>query len=275
MSKRFYSFGSTEPAKKKNSSGFVPWNQQDFIPQEVKNGDIKAGLLYLMNLSSTNLVPKVAFKHQLYSVVENRTTVDRGINALLEKGEIKLFKTSLGTEQLVIMFTKDYISHVKIVCSVKDAGTSTKVVSGVGAHTSDNDQVIGNIASRFVDTVLPNLKDISINEDLLVKQYGFKDEEVTEMIKCGILTVKNAGTWWLSIPNIGAFMKLLRKGRQAVMQTIKRTKYREMARATLLTKKTIPSLKLNIEYHLHDLIGADLVKPIKSTTGILLRLDET
>ena len=270
MSKRFYSFNSTEPSKKKSANVFLPWSKEDNIPISVKNGDIKAGISYLLNLNMKHCLPvlKVVFKHQLYSVADNRTVVDRGINALLETGDIKLFKTSLGNEQLCLMFTQDYTDHVKSIYTIA-AKHSTKS-SGSQSLSSQN---TSKIVLRFIDMVLPRLKDISINESVLVTQHGFKDSEVTELIKAGILTVKNAGTWWLSIPNVGVFMKLLRKGRQTVIQTIKRTKYKEINRDAL-TKKALPSLKLNIEYQVHDLVGADLVKCIHSTTGVLLRLSD-
>ena len=267
MSKRFSSFTSTNPSKKRNSSTFVPWNQIDVVPAKMKNGDITAGILYLLNLTevgnqaSPNF--KIVFKHQLYSLVENRTIVDRGVNALLEKGDIKLFKTSLGNEQLSIMFTKDYAEYVKKAYSTQDTSRSS---------ASDTSELAKKMVFRFIDNVLPTLKDISVNEECLLKHHGFKDNEITELIRAGILTVKNAGTWWLSIPNVGFFMKLLRKGRQTIIQTINRTKYKEISRDTLLTKKSLPSMRLNIEYQIHDLIGADLVKCIHSTTGVLLRL---
>ena len=259
MSKRFYSFKSSlqEPLRKKSSNGFVPWKQNNLIPDEVKKGNIKEALTYVINLNATSVNHnlKIALKHQLYSVVENRTNVDRGVNALLEKGDIKLFKTSLGDEQLCIMFTKDYYDHVKMLC-LDDSQVKKK----------------NKVIQQFLDFVLPDFKDISINENVLLKKHGFQDTDVTKLIEQGILTVKNAGTWWLSIPNLGQFLKVLRKGRQAMIQTIKRTKYKEINRENLLLKKSLPSVKFALEYQLHDLIGADLVKCIKSTTGILLRL---
>jgi len=268
MSKRFFSFKSTEPLKKKSGNEFLPWTQEHNVPSAIKDGDINAGISYLLNLNKTHYLAKleIVLKHQLYSVVENRTVVDRGLNTLLEKGEIKLFKTSLGNEQLCLMFTKDYAMHVKSICAVTEEHAKK-------SNQSKSSEITQRIVFRFIDIVLPNLKDISINEDVLCKQHGFKDNEITELIKAGILTVKNAGTWWLAIPNVGAFMKLLRKGRQTVMQTIKRTKYKEINR-NALTKKALPSLKLNVEYQIHDLIGADLVKCVNSTTGILLRLND-
>lgn len=259
MSKRFLSFkpNFTEPPKKKASNGFVPWKQNNLIPDYVKNGNILEALAYLLGLNATSVNHnlKIVMKHQLYSVVKNRTVVDRGVNDLLEKGDIKLFKTSLGNEQVCLMFTTDYCSYVESLY--------------LDNNKDDNRK---KIIQQFVHFVLPDFKDISINDKVLIEQHGFKDEEVTKLIEAGVLTVKNAGSWWLSIPNIGQFLKVLRKGRQAIVQTIKRSKYKEMRQDTLLLKKTLPSVKFSLEYQLHDVIGADLVTCIDSTTGVLLRL---
>ena len=264
MSKRFYSFNSIEPAKKRSSPyAFLPWKEPDMICDQTKNGNIKSGILHLLSLnvgvSSVNVMLKIVLKHQLYSLMDDRTIVDRGINDMLQKGEIKVFKTSLGNEQPCIMLTSDYVDHVR--------STYDKI--------SDKSATVDSVVNKFLDIVVPTLKDISINEDVLIAHHGFKDKDVTELIKAGILTVKNAGSWWLAVPNVGTFLKTLRKGRQIILQTLKRAKYKEMNKDTLTSKKTLPSLKFNIEYQLHDLIGADLVNSIQSTTGTILRLADS
>jgi len=48
------------------------------------------------------------------------------------------------------------------------------------------------------------------------------------------LTVKDLGTWWLSIPNAGTFMKCLLRGRKAVLTMIRKCKYREILRQVIL-----------------------------------------
>lgn len=47
-------------------------------------------------------------------------------------------------------------------------------------------------------------------------------------MKASVLIVRDAGTWWLSIPNAGIFMKNLIRGRKAAITIIKKTKYREI-----------------------------------------------
>jgi serine/threonine-protein kinase 19 len=56
-----------------------------------------------------------------------------------------------------------------------------------------------------------------------------------------------------------------------VLQMIKRKKYKEMLQTELEGRRMTVS-KLGMMYHIHDIIGADLVECIPTTSGPLLRL---
>ena len=47
-------------------------------------------------------------------------------------------------------------------------------------------------------------------------------------MKAGLLTVRDAGTWWLALPSAGVFLKTLSIGRKATLTIMRRTKYKEM-----------------------------------------------
>ena len=48
------------------------------------------------------------------------------------------------------------------------------------------------------------------------------------LVKAGVLTVRDAGTWWLALPSAGVFMKHFSRGRKAVITMIKKSKYKEI-----------------------------------------------
>ena len=79
----------------------------------------------------------------------------------------------------------------------------------------------------------------------------------------GILLVRDVGkkssSWWFAIPGVSPFIKSLMKGRDMVQQMLKKSKYKELLRSELLCRKLTVS-KLPMEFHVHDIIGADIVE---------------
>ena len=66
-------------------------------------------------------------------------------------------------------------------------------------------------------------------------------------------------SWWFAIPGVSPFIKSLTKGRSMVQQMLKKSKYKELLRSELMGRKMTVS-KLSMEFHLHDVIGADIVE---------------
>ena len=81
----------------------------------------------------------------------------------------------------------------------------------------------------------------------------------SELIQQGVLTGRDVGCYWLSIPYVGEFVKALAYGRRTTLQHIKRTKYKEILQFELKQRKLPPKARLGILYHIYDIIGSDLV----------------
>lgn len=107
------------------------------------------------------------------------------------------------------------------------------------------------------------------------------------LVNAGVLTVRDAGSWWLAVPGAGRFIKCFVKGmvpqghplgvfrssslthlpfpgpsppgRQAVLSMVRKAKYRELALSELLGRRAPSAVRLGLAYHVHDLIGAQLV----------------
>ena len=79
-------------------------------------------------------------------------------------------------------------------------------------------------------------------------------------MRLGVLLPRDVGkknkSWWLAIPSVSPFVKSLVKGRSAVQQIVKRSKFNELLWSELETRKLGVS-KLPVEYHIHDLVGSD------------------
>ncbi|XP_058410705.1 serine/threonine-protein kinase 19 isoform X3 [Diceros bicornis minor] len=128
---------------------------------------------------------------------------------------------------------------------------------------------------KFLASVLPACGDLSFQQDQMTQTFGFRDPEITQLVNAGVLTVRDAGSWWLAVPGAGRFIKYFVKGRQAVLGMVRKAKYRELLLSELLGRRAPAAVRLGLAYHVHDLIGAQLVDCVSTTSGTLLRLPET
>ncbi|XP_036409231.1 serine/threonine-protein kinase 19-like [Megalops cyprinoides] len=229
----------------------------EFSTNQVGPLDVKATLQYLTTLFPRKLfndsLPPIVLKHQLYSIHDDKTQVDRQLNDLRERRELLMFQLGFDSEVFGLIFTSDY---------------KAKVLAGeVGRET------LGTV-EKFIRTVLSTCSDLSFNKDKMLKEFLFTDTEITQLVKSGVLTVRDAGSWWLSIPNSGKFTKYFIRGRKAVLGMIKKSKYGEVLKSELESRRT-SHVKFHMMYHIHDIIGAELVECIPTTSGTLLRLMDT
>ncbi|KAL9956715.1 hypothetical protein ACROYT_G038236 [Oculina patagonica] len=218
--------------------------------------DTKAAILFLKSTVPLNKfegkIPAIVLKHQIYCVVKDKTLVDRELNKLWEENVIRLFKLTSGSDEFGVLLTDDYISHIK-----------SRVTDSSILLTID----------KFVRDVLPNHIDVSISKKVAAGKYKLSEEEITHLVNTGVLTTRDIGSWWLSIPGAGVFMKNFTNGRTALIRMLRQRKYREILEKDLLTRKFASHSKLGIAYHVYDIIGAELVKSVETTSGRLLRLD--
>ncbi|KAJ0001409.1 hypothetical protein NQD34_006429 [Periophthalmus magnuspinnatus] len=216
--------------------------------------DIKATLEYLMTLFPrkvfNDVLPQIVLKHQLYSLVSDKTMVDKGVNKLREQGDLLMFQLGFDSEAFGLVFASDYKAKV--------------LAAQDGCDTQETVQ-------KFLDKVLTSCTDLSFSKDQMLHNFLFSDAEITQLVKSGVLTVRDAGSWWLSIPNSGKFTKYFIQGRKAVLNMIKKSKYNEVLKVDLEDRKTPSQVKFHMKYHIHDIVGAELVESIPTTSGTLLR----
>ncbi|XP_032196710.1 serine/threonine-protein kinase 19 isoform X3 [Mustela erminea] len=153
-----------------------------------------------------------------------------------------------------IIFTEDYRTRVLKACDGRPYAGAVQ---------------------KFLALVLPACGDLSFQQDQMTQTFGFRDPEITQLVNAGVLTVRDAGSWWLAVPGAGRFIKYFVKGRQAVLGMVRKAKYRELLLSELLGRRAPATVRLGLTYHVHDLIGAQLVDCVSTTSGTLLRLPET
>uniref|UniRef100_A0A3Q4G1V6 Serine/threonine kinase 19 n=1 Tax=Neolamprologus brichardi TaxID=32507 RepID=A0A3Q4G1V6_NEOBR len=214
--------------------------------------DIKSSLEYLMTLFPRKLfndaLPQILLKHQLYSIHSDKTLVDKEVVRWILN--LLMFQLGFDAEAFGLVFTSDY---------------KAKVLAGEEGKTTRA------TVERFLEKVVSACTDLSFTKDKMLKEFLFTDSEITQLVKSGVLTVRDAGSWWLSIPNSGKFTKYFIKGRKAVLSMVKKSKYGEVLKAEIEERRTNSQVKFHMKYHIHDIVGAELVESIPSTSGTLLR----
>ncbi|XP_074839323.1 winged helix repair factor 1-like isoform X2 [Carettochelys insculpta] len=216
---------------------------------------VEAALRYLVSLFPRQLfedaLPPLVLKHQLYSLVRDRTAVDRHLSRLKDEGLIRLFQLGFEADVFGVAFTQDYTDKVlQAVAGKEHAGT----------------------VRRFLETALASCAEISYDKGRMLSDFGFQDSDITQLVSAGVLTVRDAGSWWLAVPGAGRFVKCFLQGRKAVLAMIQKAKYKEVLLSDLQSRRPPRAVKLGLCYHIHDLIGAQLVDCVPSTSGTLLRL---
>ncbi|KAF8778213.1 serine/threonine-protein kinase 19-like [Argiope bruennichi] len=214
--------------------------------------DTKSALAHIASIfpteKFTNRLPAIVMRHQIYAFIKCRTDVDKELNELRKKGEVRLFKLGEKDDQIGVVYSKDYKDYVDRVCR-----NSLKV---------DN----------FLRNVLAVCPDISYSNSVLKQEFGLHEDDIIELIQQGVLTCRDVGCYWLSIPRVGEFMKTFLYGRRAILQHVRRTKYKEILQNELEQRKLPKKALLGVLYHIYDIIGSDAVTPVETSSGIVLRL---
>lgn len=220
--------------------------------------DIRSSLKYLMTLFPRKLfndaLPQIVLKHQLYSIHNDKTLVDKELNKLRERGELLMFQLGFDADAFGLVFASDY--KAKVLAGEEGRATRATV-------------------EKFLEKLLSPCTELSFSKERMLKEFLFTDSEITQLVKSGVLTVRDAGSWWLSIPNSGKFTKYLIQGRKAVLGMVKKSKYSEVLKAELEEQKTTTHVKFHMKYHISDIVGAELVESIPTTSGTLLRFAES
>nr|XP_010959772.1 PREDICTED: serine/threonine-protein kinase 19 isoform X2 [Camelus bactrianus] len=223
-----------------------------------ESGSARAAVAELVRLFPRVLfedaLPPIVLRSQVYSLVPDRTVADLQLKALQEQGEIRIIQLGFDLDAQGIIFTEDYRTRVLKACDGRPYAGAVQ---------------------KFLASVLPACSDLSFQQDQMTQTFGFRDPEITQLVNAGVLTVRDAGSWWLAVPGAGRFIKYFVKGRQAVLGMVRKAKYRELLLSELLGRRVPAAVRLGLAYHVHDLIGAQLVDCVSTTSGTLLRLPET
>ncbi|KAF3846390.1 hypothetical protein F7725_003468, partial [Dissostichus mawsoni] len=177
--------------------------------------DIRSTLETLMTL-----FPRKLFNDSLPQIHHNdKTLVDKELNKLREQGELLMFQLGFDADAFGLVFASDY---------------KAKVLAG------EDGRATRATVETFLEKLPSPCTELSFSKDKMLKEFRFTDSEITQLVKSGVLTVRDAGSWWLSIPNSGKFTKYFIQ--------------------ELEERRTTSHVKFQMKYHIHDIVGAELVE---------------
>eukprot|EP00299_Pterocystis_sp_00344_P019577 c9694_g1_i4.p1 GENE.c9694_g1_i4~~c9694_g1_i4.p1 ORF type:complete len:218 (+),score=39.97 c9694_g1_i4:277-930(+) len=97
--------------------------------------------------------------------------------------------------------------------------------------------------------------------------------KVIAMLKTwGFLTTRPSSELFsFSLPNIGPIIAMVLRGRKEALSFIRRKKFKDVLEKDLLKHK-LKTSTLGSKFHMQDIVGAELVRLVKTPTGNLLQL---
>lgn len=206
---------------------------------------------------------------QLYSLVDDRTLVDRELDELRRDRVVRVLKLPTAPDDYAFMLSDDYAAAVQHQQQLmQEAGTPPEHLQ---------------VFVWFSQRVLARCSDNSITHHDLIKQLAAdrkhkRRDEVTEqhvslLLNCGLLTrhTTQKDTYWFALAGIGPLIKSLIKGRKDLIGMLSRRRYPEMFIKELEQKKLGQSL-LDTRFHIRDLIGLGSIAKVDTTSGPLLRI---
>lgn len=161
---------------------------------------IQDAFQYLRSIFHRNhKLPPIFYQHQIYSIVENRTRVDREIEELKNSNQIRIFKCDSNTEDIAICYTSDFKKHIREHLLDFEKETIKQIISNFKSSQGDFKALI----DKFQDQILDDIKELSVSEFDLKSTYHLNEREITVLIQTGLLTIKNSSSWYFAIPFVG------------------------------------------------------------------------
>ena len=245
-------YKADEPPKIVSKAAYFVHSTQDVI-------DTVSALAYLCDEFPSDRfpdLPKQIYKHQLYSLVQNKTSVDREIDSLRKDHKIVLFKCDSKTyseNDVVICFYADFKLYVD------------KLLSTSSTISAPAPVIRKSLISLFIDKILiEESSPLSMSKLVLVSKYGLSDKDITCLIQFGVLSIKDAAHFWLAMPNVGPFRRGVLEARKLVVDTLKKKKYKEIEFDELDKRNAKNKLhQVGIVYVLHDLLGSETIRRVE------------
>jgi serine/threonine kinase 19 len=196
----------------------------------------------------------VILKHQIYTVVTDRSNVDKELDQLVQEQVVRCFDSATGINECFVCLNSDYVEYIK-----------------QWAHDHQDNPLIQSFC-KF--TILSKSVDITRGDLEIV----LKDSNINDLIRTltsnGFLTMQtqrlNIECYLFSIPSIGRVVQNILNGRKEILAILKRKKFHEMLQSKLLAVQLKKSC-MRTSSVVRDLVGNDTLISTSTTSGPLIR----
>ncbi|BDA45346.1 Serine/threonine-protein kinase 19 [Coccomyxa sp. Obi] len=207
-------------------------------------------------------VPPLVLKSQIYSIVKDRTIVDRQLDELRLQNKLRLFKLLTLHDGYAYLPTDDYQGIIARITQLQqEKGTAENVLAAL---------------QWYQQRVLPSCTGIDISHADLIWHLSRDDrgseahERVTEahislLLHVGLLTRHSVPDRFLfAVPNAGPIVKGIIAGRKELLGMLTRRRHPEMF-VKELEKKKLNSSPLGMRWHIRDLVGSGALMQTQTT----------
>jgi serine/threonine-protein kinase 19 len=236
---------------KTNDKELETEEDQEFREIIPPNTDTFPVIVFLKSLLDQRLPPLV-FQHQIYALLKNRTHVDCEIETLTQQKHIIQFKLEHCINSVGLMLFKDY-EQLLLLAMAKQQQQANSVLSKFLHHLRSHDLTV------------------ALDGHFVISEMNVTDRDMTVLVNYGFLTIRDAKSFWLGVPNVGNLLSQLMKGRKEIRRCLKRKPFQEMLEQDIL-KRTFKHILLNIRYILLDMEGTGCIESSSVTSGTIYRL---
>ncbi|KAL0270942.1 UNVERIFIED_CONTAM: hypothetical protein PYX00_008208 [Menopon gallinae] len=132
-------------------------------------------------------------------------------------------------------------------------------------------QTRSRIVKKYVEEVLPSIKNSSVDSAYLMNKFSLSRSDISELVREDLLVMRDVGSYWLSFPRCGQFVKAYNCGRKEILKIIKKSKFSEVLQMELEKKKLSKKASLGMSLHILDVIGSEAVQCKPTVSGMMLR----
>lgn len=130
---------------------------------------------------------------------------------------------------------------------------------------------LSNVAKKFVREGLARIKVPVVLQSTLDNL--FEDDAIAVLVREGFLTMRDESSFWLAVPEMGAFLSNRAAGKKELLAILRRAPYQEM----LIDKLELRTLKKSVftaQWHVRDVVGGGVAETVATSLGTLVRLRE-
>lgn len=240
--------------------------------------DTHAAIRFLLNEfpAQVGLSPfPIILKHQIYTIVTDRSIVEKELDALLQERIVRRFDSATGRGECFICMNDKYVQHFQNMSSTHQNQKNKKNKNEKNASTTST--ALSKLIVQFCTLAITNrsvdITRMDLEERLNVSNKSELNALIRYLTGSGYLSMRTQRMqqecYIFSLPCVSLVKNIL-NGRKEMLAILKRKKFHELLQSKLLSLSLKKSC-MRTRSVLRDLVGSDTVIKVNTTSGPLIR----